>query len=92
MLEKVKNLLKVEKKEQGFIRLKIPKHIAFVTRGKTIWAKKHEAPIEEAYKKSFTIVKNTLSTTIKLNIPIVTFYLLSTNIKDHKTLELLKKL
>ena len=77
VLDKFKDIIRKEPSE-GFIQLKLPKHIAIVTKGKTLWAKKHNVSIEEAYTKSFTIVRSTVMTAVKLNIPIITFYLLST--------------
>jgi len=77
VLDKFKDIIKKEQ-SKGFIQLKLPKHIAIVTKGKTLWAKKHNVSIEEAYTKSFTIIRSTVMTAIKLNIPIITFYLLST--------------
>ncbi len=68
--------------DNGFIRLKLPKHIAIVTEGKTIWAKKHNVDIQEAYKKSFLIIRSTTLSAIKMDIPILTFYLLGPNMKD----------
>jgi len=70
------------KKEDGFITLKIPRHIAIVTEGKTKWSKKHNVSIKEAYEKSFLIIRSTTLSSIKLNVPIITFYLLGTNMKD----------
>ena len=81
IIEKFKDFIKKDKKE-GFIRLRVPKHIAIATVGKTAWAKKHKVPIEEAYEKSFIIIRSTVLSAIKLDVPIVTFYLLSTKIKD----------
>ncbi|MFH1642013.1 MAG: polyprenyl diphosphate synthase [Nanoarchaeota archaeon] len=67
---------------RGYIKLEVPKHVAIVTEGKTTWTKKHELSIEEAYKKSFIIIRSTTHSAIKLGIPIITFYLLSTKMKD----------
>ncbi|MFH2028117.1 MAG: polyprenyl diphosphate synthase [Nanoarchaeota archaeon] len=81
IMEKFRELVRKEKKE-GFIRLRLPKHIAVVTAGKGVWARKHKIPKEEAYEKSYTIIRSTMLSAIRLDIPIVTFYLLSTDMKD----------
>ena len=81
IVDKFKGIIAKDKKE-GFIRLRLPKHVAVVTEGKTKWAKKHEVPIEEAYEKSFVILRSTVLSAIKLDIPILTFYLLSTSMQD----------
>lgn len=60
----------------------MPKHIAITTEGKTRWAKINKKPLEEAYRKSLINIKDTIKAQVKLNIPITTFYLLSTDIKD----------
>ncbi|MEA2037310.1 MAG: polyprenyl diphosphate synthase [Nanoarchaeota archaeon] len=75
MLEKVKEILK---KEDEHIRFKIPRHIALVTKGKHIYAEKHKTSIEKVYQKSNIIILSTIATSAKLNIPITTFYILST--------------
>jgi len=79
IIDKIKGLVK---KEEGFITLKIPRHLAIVTEGKTKWSKKHNVSIQEAYNKSYLIIRSTALSAIKLNIPIITFYLLGTNMKD----------
>ncbi len=79
MLEKVKNI-KVVKPEV------MPKHIAITTEGKTRWAKINKKPLSEAYRQSLINIKETIKSQIKLNIPITTFYLLSTDIKDFEPL------
>jgi len=78
VIGKFKDILKKDNSE-GFIRLKVPKHIAVVTKGKSQWAKKNNQEIEEAYKKSFFNIRNTILSAIKMDIPIMTFYILSTD-------------
>ena len=79
MLEKVKKV-KIVKPEV------MPKHIAITTEGKTRWAKINKKQLAEAYKQSLINIKDTIKTQVKLNIPITTFYLLSTDIKDFEPL------
>lgn len=57
------------------------KHVAIVTEGKTAWAKQHEVPIKDAYEKSYMIIRSTVLTAIKEDIPIITFYLLSSEME-----------
>lgn len=69
--------------------LKLPKHIAILTKGKTVWGKKHAIPIEEVYTKSFLIVRSTMLSAIKMDIPILTFYVMSTKMIDQEKLSIL---
>jgi len=59
-----------------------PRHIAITMHGIERWAKSNKASLEEANKKSFFIIKNTIKSQIKLNIPIFTFYLLPARMKN----------
>ncbi len=79
MLEKVKKV-KIVKPEI------MPKHIAITTEGKTRCAKINKKPLAEAYRQSLINIKDTIKMQVKLNIPITTFYLLSTDIKDFEPL------
>lgn len=88
VLDKLKDMIKKDS-GKGFLQLKLPKHIAIVTKGKTLWAEKHPGPIEETYTKSFTIIRSTLLSAIKLKIPIITFYLLSTKMIEKEKYSLL---
>jgi len=74
LLNKFRDLIKSEK-EEG-IRPKTPKHIAITTDGIIKWAKKNDKPLEEAYSQSNLLVKSTIKTQIINNIPIITIYLL----------------
>lgn len=74
MLDKVKDILKNQ--------TKLPKHLAITMQGIELWAKKNNIPLEEANKKSFFIVKNTIKSQVKLKIPILTFYLLPNFMKE----------
>ena len=80
MLEKFKELLKKEKKD--ILKAKYPKHVAITTDGKIDWSKQNNTGIEESYKKGFLIIKDVINLQVKMNIPILTFYLLSSNMKD----------
>jgi len=80
MLDKFKDVLK--KEDSDIIKFKLPRHIALVTKGKHIYAEKHKIPIEEVYKKSNVIILSTIASSVKLHIPVTTFYVLST--KTHE--------
>ena len=79
MLAKFRKLLGKQKETGKGIR---PIHVAFTTEGKTIWAKKNNVPIGEVYNQSFLLIKSTIRTQILQSIPITTFYLLSSDMKD----------
>jgi len=81
MLDKFKDIIKREDKED-IIQFKLPRHIAFVTKGKHIYAERHKVSIENVYKKSNVIILSTIASDVKLNIPITTFYLLSTGSQE----------
>lgn len=80
MLDKFKDILK--KEEINTIKFKLPRHIALVTKGKHLYAQKHKLPIGEVYKRSNIIILSTIATSVKLNIPVTTFHLLSTKTKE----------
>jgi undecaprenyl diphosphate synthase len=61
---------------------KLPKHIAVIMDGSFEFAEKNKIPIEEICKKDLINVKNITKICIKLNIPIITFYLPTDKIKD----------
>lgn len=77
MMDKIK---KAVKWQDGFFKIKIPRHIAITMDGINAWALKNKASIEESYKRSFLILKSTIKSQVRLNIPILTFYLLPENI------------
>ncbi len=79
MLDKVKDILK---KEEDIIKFRLPRHIALVTKGKHLYAEKHKLPIEMVYEKSNIIIISTIASSVKLNIPVTTFHLLSTKTKE----------
>ncbi|MBW2975211.1 di-trans,poly-cis-decaprenylcistransferase [Candidatus Woesearchaeota archaeon] len=64
------------------IGFRLPTHIALVTKGKNLYAKKHNIPIKNAYKRSNKLILETIESSVKLRIPITTFYLLSTKTHD----------
>lgn len=59
-----------------------PRHIAITMHGVEKWAGGNKVSLEEASKKSFFIVRNTIRSQIKLDIPILTFYLLPESMKE----------
>lgn len=80
MLDKFRNIVK--KEDSDIIKFKLPRHIALVTKGKHIYAEKHKISIEKVYQKSNVIILSTIASSVKLNIPITTFYLLSTGSQE----------
>ena len=76
MLQKVKSIIRGE----GFFKIKIPRHVAVTMDGVEAWALKNKVNLEEANRRSFLILRSTIKSQVKLNIPILTFYMLSENI------------
>lgn len=61
---------------------KLPKHIAITIRGTPDYSKKHNLSAQDANSLKFLHIKNSIKTCIRLNIPIITFYLHGTELKD----------
>lgn len=59
----------------------VPKHIAISISGISKWAEKKEKNLDVAYKESFFAIKKLIGLQIKLDIPILTFNLLSSEAK-----------
>ncbi len=62
------------------------KHIALTMVGNREWAKRHKTDLARAYKKSFQNLKSIIKQQVKLNIPIMTVYLLPSKVKDPEQL------
>lgn len=80
MLDKFKGIL--NKEDDNIIKFKLPQHIALVTKGKHLYAKNHNIPIERVYQRSNVTILSTIATSVKLHIPINTFYIMSTKTKE----------
>jgi len=80
MLDKFKGILK--KEDDDIITFKLPQHIALVTKGKHLYAENHKIPIERVYQRSNVIILSTIATSVKLHIPITTFYIMSTKTQE----------
>ena len=76
MFERVRGMLKQEK---YVLRIKVPKHIAITTDGIDKWALKNNVSYEDAFKRSFLVLKNTIRLQVKLKMPILSFYILDKN-------------
>lgn len=76
MLQTVKSIIKGE----GFFKVKIPRHIAITMDGIEAWAIKNKLSLEEANRRSFLILRSTIKSQAKLDVPILTVYLLSENV------------
>ncbi len=59
-----------------------PKHIGLTVVGNKAWAAKHKTELSAAYKKTFKNLKDIIDQQIKLNIPIMTVYLMPLKLKD----------
>ena len=73
VLDKLKSIVK---KDRDVLRIKLPRHIAISMDGIENWALKNGIPYEESYKKAFLVLKSTIRSQVKLNIPIISFYVL----------------
>jgi undecaprenyl diphosphate synthase len=79
MLEK----LRFKKEKSLAVKVKIPKHIAITMEGIAEWEKKHE---KHAYERSFSKVMDIMKQQIKMDIPILTFYVLKEKNIDNESL------
>ena len=77
MFEKVKGMLK---KEKYVLKIKVPRHVAITTDGVEKWALKNKVSFEDAYKRSFLILKSTVKLQIRLKIPVLSFFILDKNV------------
>ena len=77
MLERIRGMLK---KEKYVLRIKVPRHIGITTDGTEKWALKNNLSYEDAYKRSFLILKSTIKLQVSLKIPILSFYILDKNV------------
>jgi undecaprenyl diphosphate synthase len=77
-------MIKIGKKEENQqFKLKVEaKHVAITTNGILKWALDNKKSLEEAYKQSNIILRNTIKTQIKNKIPILTIYLLPTGLDN----------
>ena len=73
VLEKLKGIIK---KEKYVLKIKVPRHIAITTDGVEKWALKNNLTYEEAYKRSFLLLKSTIKLQVRLKIPILSFYVM----------------
>ncbi|MBI2208493.1 di-trans,poly-cis-decaprenylcistransferase [Candidatus Woesearchaeota archaeon] len=76
MLDKLKNVVR---KDKDVLRIKLPRHIAISLDGIENWALKNGISYGEAYKKAFLALKSTIRSQVKLNIPVLSFYVLTEN-------------
>lgn len=65
-----------KKKEEEFNLAKIPKHIAINLGGITKWAEKENISLVDAFRKSFAIVEDVIKLQTKLDITILSVYIL----------------
>ena len=81
MLDKLKDQIKEAK---GILKTDTPKHLAITVDGIPEWAKENNKSLEEAYKESFLMIKSTIKSQIKSDIPILTLYLLPESMKKDR--------
>lgn len=67
----------------------LPNHVAIVTSGKSIWANKNGKKIDYAYRKSFEIIESIINEQVSLKIPIISFFLLSNDLKSQEQFSIL---
>ncbi len=79
ILNRFVDILKKEEKEG--IKVKAH-HVAITTDGVVQWVEKNKKSLDEAYNKCNLIIKSTIKTQIKLKIPILTIYLLPSDMKN----------
>jgi len=66
---------------------KKPYHIAISLDGIKLYSVKHKILLKDAYKRAFIKIKNMLALQVKENIPIVTLYVLPSEIKEESARE-----
>lgn len=76
------NFLKLRKKKEEGVITNVPMHIAITMQGTHKWLEKNKASEEEALGRKFLVLKNTIKVGVSLNIPMMTFYLLSTKLEE----------
>src|SRR3989338_6225048 len=85
MLQKAKSITSGE----DFFKIEIPRHIAVTMDGIEAWTLKNKVSLEEANRRSFLILRSTIKSQVKLNIPILTFYMLPENVnKDSESYDI----
>lgn len=57
---------------------KLPRHIAFIVDGNRRWAKEHKLPSFEGHRRGARVVLRIIDDCLELGIPVLTFYLFST--------------
>ncbi|MFC2016578.1 polyprenyl diphosphate synthase [Chloroflexota bacterium] len=77
VLERIKGMLK---KEKYVLKIKVPRHVGITTDGTEKWALKNNMSYEDAYKRSFLILKSTIKLQVSLKIPILSFYILDRSV------------
>ncbi len=57
---------------------KLPQHIAFIVDGNRRWAKENRLPAYEGHRRGAQVVLRIIDDCLELGIPVLTFYLFST--------------
>jgi undecaprenyl diphosphate synthase len=66
------------KKTMKLDKDKLPKHIAFIVDGNRRWAKENNLSANEGHKKGAQVVLRVMEDCLELGIPVLTFYIFST--------------
>lgn len=88
MLDKILSI----KKKIMLNKEKMPRHVALTIGGNVIWAQKNKKPLEEAYKKVFIKLEELISFQINMNVPVMTVFLLSEELRDSENFTIFKEL
>jgi undecaprenyl diphosphate synthase len=72
----------ISEKIRGINKENLPKHIAITVNGSWKYGLKKKLSKEEIHNLKFLNIKNIIKTSVKLGVPILTFYLLPTSEKD----------
>jgi len=73
-----------EKKIKIFRKKEVIKHLALSVNGIFKWAQQNDASFRKAWKNSFKIIRDMVRFQIKSDIPVLTFNLLPSELKDNK--------
>lgn len=84
-LDRIKFLKLRKKEEEGRITTELPMHIAFAMYGYKRWAEDNQLGVEGGVDRSLLILRNTIKIGVKLNIPILTFHVLGTDIMKEES-------
>ena len=59
----------------------LPKHVALDLEGVAKWAEEQHVTLDEAYRRSFALVQELVQQQVAMNIPVMTFFVLSAGLR-----------